>query len=551
MRIPAVSITRWSVDANGNVYRPDGYVGIGTTTPHAALTVDGVISLRKTTAPEQATGYGALYIGDDDQLHMVNELGVEVPIAGGSTTEAEHYRQHSDAIQTIVKSLDGYSTGGVTAAQGADGYLAFFIGSESIAGDNDLFWDRADNMLRVGTIEIGRGTGNNSERFGSGSVAAGEDSFAAGPLAQVSGYRSTALGYFARAPSYNSVAVGSSARAWLQYSVSVGDNSYADSDAVAVGRSATASGPSSTVLGRNSQATQNGAVAIGTNSGAKASYAIGIGYSAKGDGNQGIGIGYSANSAGQYAVALGGSTVATGSNSIVLGRGANSYRDYDGQWGSSTYPIDFCMYGQMGVGTNFPHERLTVNGIISLQEQDNYDRQHDGYLSLFAKTDAHLYYRTAGGEEHVVVTSSDGYLSNPLPEFVALGGTTGEFPALKRSDDRIEIRTADDGYGQLQTGGMIYNYTQVSDATYTTTATDYYVGCQRTADGACTITLATSSMIPGRTVVVLDEGQNAGSNNITIDTEGSELINNATSTTISSNGGSLTIVCNGVNWYTL
>jgi len=36
--------------------------------------------------------------------------------------------------------------------QGADGYLAFFTGPSEIAGDNDLYWDRTTNTLKLRTI---------------------------------------------------------------------------------------------------------------------------------------------------------------------------------------------------------------------------------------------------------------------------------------------------------------------------------------------------------------------------------------------------------------
>lgn len=62
-------------------------------------------------------------------------------------TESEHYDQHSDAMQTILKSLDGYGT----VSGGSDGYLAFFTGTNSVAGDNDLYWDRVNNRLGIHT----------------------------------------------------------------------------------------------------------------------------------------------------------------------------------------------------------------------------------------------------------------------------------------------------------------------------------------------------------------------------------------------------------------
>jgi len=70
-------------------------------------------------------------------------------------------RQLDDESYYILTSTDptwtqisgGGGSGSVTSAQGADGYLAFFTGSDAIAGDNDLFWDRETNRLGIGTSE--------------------------------------------------------------------------------------------------------------------------------------------------------------------------------------------------------------------------------------------------------------------------------------------------------------------------------------------------------------------------------------------------------------
>lgn len=64
------------------------------------------------------------------------------------TTSTEHNVQLSDAIQTVIKSIsnDGYTV----ASEGSDGYITFFTGSATVAGDNDLVWDRENNRLRLG-----------------------------------------------------------------------------------------------------------------------------------------------------------------------------------------------------------------------------------------------------------------------------------------------------------------------------------------------------------------------------------------------------------------
>jgi len=70
---------------------------------------------------------------------------------GGSATEDEHYIQQSQINQSILQSLDGYASVPNTNATG-DGYLAFYTGvGRNLAGDNDLFWDRENGRLGIGT----------------------------------------------------------------------------------------------------------------------------------------------------------------------------------------------------------------------------------------------------------------------------------------------------------------------------------------------------------------------------------------------------------------
>jgi len=96
-------------------------------------------------------------------------------LQGLVSTESEHYTQHSDALQTIVKGLDGY----VTSSAGADGYVAFFTGDGTIGGDNDLYFDRANNNLVIGhRILVPGGTAVNEPTivFGDGDTGIHESS---------------------------------------------------------------------------------------------------------------------------------------------------------------------------------------------------------------------------------------------------------------------------------------------------------------------------------------------------------------------------------------
>ena len=77
---------------------------------------------------------------------------------------------------------------------------------------------------------------------------------------------------------------------------------------------------------------------------------------------------------------------------------------------------------------------------------------------------------------------------------------------------------------------------------------DDFIGINTTESVVVTLPsfLAT---IEGFQVTIKDEGYNAGSNNHTITGEAGELVNNATSESISSNGNSVSIYSDGSNWH--
>lgn len=136
MRLPAIAVSRWAINAEGNVYRLDGYVGIGTDSPS-----------------------GLLGLGDEFTYITVNSNGeITFTDAVSGTQNLSTFAQSSsnigelgEAIQTILKDLDGYAS-----AAGSDGYIAFFTGANTLAGDNDLFYDRVTGALRLaGTLELG------------------------------------------------------------------------------------------------------------------------------------------------------------------------------------------------------------------------------------------------------------------------------------------------------------------------------------------------------------------------------------------------------------
>jgi hypothetical protein len=109
--------------------RATNRLGIHDESPNEFLTIGGTsgaaLSFRESTAPALTANYGKLYVSSvDNNIHFVDSSGTDTDLTAGGG-------------------------GGVTATQGFDGYIAFFTGSSSIAGDNDLFWDRPTNRLGI------------------------------------------------------------------------------------------------------------------------------------------------------------------------------------------------------------------------------------------------------------------------------------------------------------------------------------------------------------------------------------------------------------------
>ena len=98
--------------------------------------------------------------------------------------------------------------------------------------------------------------------------------------------------------------------------------------------------------------------------------------------------------------------------------------------------------------------------------------------------------------------------------------------------------------------GLIRNITTVNAATYDLLVTDDIVHVTYTGTGAVTsLTLPTAQTLSGRTIIIKDAGGNAGTNNITIDTEGAQTIDGSATAVISANYDSITLYSDGTNWF--
>ena len=91
-------------------------------------------------------------------------------------------------------------------------------------------------------------------------------------------------------------------------------------------------------------------------------------------------------------------------------------------------------------------------------------------------------------------------------------------------------------------------YTVAKNDAYTTTLADDVILVNTAA--ARTITLGTAAVADGKVVIIKDsDGTGAGTNNITVDTEGSETIDGGADYTMDADRESVTIISNGTNWF--
>ena len=86
--------------------------------------------------------------------------------------------------------------------------------------------------------------------------------------------------------------------------------------------------------------------------------------------------------------------------------------------------------------------------------------------------------------------------------------------------------------------------------TGTTTLTTGYVILGFTGTTGGTVTISSSDAAMGRMFIIKDQGGNAGTNNIVIDTEGVETIDGAASVTITDNYGVVRLYSDGSNLFT-
>jgi len=135
----------------------------------------------------------------------------------------------------------------------------------------------------------------------------------------------------------------------------------------------------------------------------------------------------------------------------------------------------------------------------------------------------------------------------------ASSGNTGIAGDLAINTDKFTVAGASGNTaiaGSLSVGGARFvDTTVVNTATYDLLSTDANLLVTYTSTGSCTITLLTTQTVEGREVTIIDAGNNAGTNNIAIGTEGTEKISGNDSVTINTDSGTVSLISDGTNWF--
>ncbi len=95
-----------------------GNVGIGTQSPNQLLTVEGVTSLRETTAPSLSANYGKVYVkSSDSKLYFMDDAGSEFNLLNGGSGSLTGTSSVTNASGNIALN-PASSTGSVRITSG-------------------------------------------------------------------------------------------------------------------------------------------------------------------------------------------------------------------------------------------------------------------------------------------------------------------------------------------------------------------------------------------------------------------------------------------------
>ncbi len=223
---------------NEGVYvKNNGYVGVGTSSPSAAL-----------------------HVNDNDGVLFQGAYGSGTALNQGAGTRMMWYPKKAAFRAGYVGSTqwDDANIGNYSTAMGknttASGY------SSTAMGDGTTASGYSSTAMGYGTTA----SRDISTAMGNGTTASGNYSTAMGSGTTASGYYSTAMGYETTASGDNSTAIGYETTASGNRSTAMGDYTTASGDnSTAMGSATTASGDNSTAMGFATKAESYISLAVG------------------------------------------------------------------------------------------------------------------------------------------------------------------------------------------------------------------------------------------------------------------------------------------------
>ena len=112
------------------------------------------------------------------------------------------------------------------------------------------------------------------------------------------------------------------------------------------------------------------------------------------------------------------------------------------------------------------------------------------------------------------------------------------------------VSEIDANFTEVGGGYNLKGYREITEATSALLVTDKILHITYTLTGAVTnFELPTAQALAGRIITIKDGGNNAGTNSITITTEGSELIEFGATAIINSDGSAIDLYSDGTDWF--
>ncbi len=521
-----------------------GYLSIGTTSAIERLAVSGAIAIAEATAPSATSGYGKVYVkSSDSKLYFKDDGGTEYDLTSGAS--------------------------GTPA--GSSGAVQFNSSGSFGADTSNFFWDDSNDQL-------GLGTSTPNERL------------------TVSGIVSIAEGSAPSATSgYGKVYVKSSDS--KLYFMTDGGTEY---DLTSGGGGGTPAGSSGAVQFNASGSfgadtsnffwdDTNNYLGIGTSTpigsiDTRGDVWVGIDSTGTSSVLKGFSTGHNAanqNSIFRFGVADGSfsgiqiESIRTGSfnsegivffthqggvaqrraleishtGAINMNSGGFSTASVTiaGDTDTSLFFTD-ASADKVGIGTNSPPEKLTVQGVHALAHTTA-PSATSGYVKLYAKSaDGLLYWKSAAGTEYTMVPTAPAGSAGAI-QFNNSGSFGADATNLFWDDTNnyLGIGTSTPN-STLDVRGSVSKAFSVKTANYTLTDVDYSLFVNANS-GSITISLPVASTCAGRVYVV--KKIDSSSNNVVLDADGSELIDSISSFTLIVQNQSVTVQSDGSGWWVI